>query len=1083
MKFKRFLALGVLLSSAVHAADGYYRFPSIAADKIVFTAEGDLWLATTDNPTAKRLTTHTALERFSAISPDGRFIAYVANYEGSDDVYLISADGGIPKRLSFENGRAMVHGWTPDGGVIYSTNSRIGPPRNWTLNVVYPDSLKTLPIEVADAREGVMDKDGRYVYFSQFGVGDKSDNVRVYRGGAEGEIWRYEYRSDKEAVLLTGKHVGNARQPMSYKDKVYFISDASGVDNIWQMKRDGSNIKQVTHHKDWPVRSARLGDGKIVYQLGADIQLLSLRNGKSKVVPISLVSDFPNLQERWLPKPLNYISSVHFSGEKEKVAITARGRVAVAAKDNSRLVEIATPAQSRTREAVISPDGKWVYAINDASGEQEIWRYKTDGSNDGEQLTTDGSVFRWDLFLSPDGKYIAHSDKNGALWLLNIDSGENKQILSKSDGFDPIADVVFSADSKLIALSLFASQYQRNRIVLYEIESAKQQTLTSGNYTSYSPAFSPDGKWLYFLSDRNFNPSPSHPWGDRNMGPQLDRRAMIFAYSLKADAAFPFQPSTELTPAAETKDKDKTAQTEQPLVDWQGITERLWQVKAPVGNYWHLTASDKFLYVQDRVNEPGSRSAIKSIAINAEAKVETFAANARSYQLSGDGKSLLITKGSRANTELYLVKAAAKMGKTSKRDKVSTNNWSLLLSPRLEWQQMFQDAWLQHRDTLFDKNLKGLDWSAVKAKYQPLLSRLTDKWELNDLLGQMMGELNTLHSQIRPGEVPSAQNRAAQANLGAVLHQLDSGVEIAQIYRHDAEFPWRASPLAKAGVDARNGDVIVAVNGRKVNSVADVVSLLRNQVDKQVLLTLRRDGVEHKTVVEPSSTSADERHRYAHWVNDNRGKVENASEDIGYMHLWTMGSRDLAGFAESFYANNHKQGLIIDVRRNRGGNIDSIIIEKLLRKAWSFWYIDDKNSETNMQKAFRGHIVVLADQGTYSDGETFTAAIKALNIGPVIGKRTAGAGVFLTDRNALVDRGMARAAELPQFSMDGRWIIEGYGVAPTIEVDNLPHASYQGKDAQLEKAIEYLQQKIKEAPVKPLKVNPYPQNGVPAEDI
>lgn len=396
---------------------------------------------------------------------------------------------------------------------------------------------------------------------------------------------------------------------------------------------------------------------------------------------------------------------------------------------------------------------------------------------------------------------------------------------------------------------------------------------------------------------------------------------------------------------------------------------------------------------------------------------------------------------------------------------------------------MFEDAWLMHRDSFFDKNMRGLDWQATKAKYQPLLARLTDRHELNDLFKQMMGELDSLHSQVYGGDLPADAKQPKAANLGARLEQTKHGVRISHIYQNDAELPSHASPLGRIEVDAAVGDIISAINGKSVNTVADVAKALRNQVNKQVLLTLKRNKNSIKTVVEPIDNRTNAKLRYLDWVNHNSQKVsDNSQGDIGYLHLYAMGAGDIASFAREFYANIDKQGLIIDVRRNRGGNIDSWIIEKLLRRAWMFWQPTQGTPNSNMQQAFRGHIVVLTDQLTYSDGETFSAGVKALGIAPLIGKQTAGAGVWLSGRNALTDKGMARVAEYPQYAMDGRWIVEGRGISPDIEVDNLPLATFNGHDAQLEKAISYLKAQLVEQVVSPLKAEPMPTSGF-ADDV
>ncbi|MDP2561507.1 S41 family peptidase [Psychrobium sp. 1_MG-2023] len=1085
MKLKLAFSLFLGLCGSATAATGYYRSPDIHKDTLVFTAEGDLWVSQLNQRQARRLTTHPAEETQAAISNDGSQVAFVANYEGTKEVYVIGINGGIAKRISFENSAVKLQGWTADDKVLYSSNNRVGPKGNWTLRQVDPENLVASTIPLADAIEGAIDQDNKNIYFVQFGLQVSTDNAKVYRGGAKGELWSYRLGSSKEAKKLTTDHIGSVRQPMVYQDTLYFISDASGNDNIWSMNLDGSQQRQVTRYKDWPVRSAKLDQGKIIYQLGADLKLLDLNAANSDTLAIELTSDLPNLREHWLNQPLKYATSTRQASDDDKVVITARGRVAVASIDNSRLVEIATQPESRTRKAILSHDGKWVYAINDTSGEMELWKYAADGSDNAKQLTDNGSIFRWDISLSPDGQWLAHDDMNGDLWLLNINTGKNKKIMSMGAGLDPYSRVVWSADSKLLATTRSHQKDERSRVELFSIDSSKSLTLTSDKYNSFSPAFSPDGNWIYFLSDRSFTASPTSPWGDRNLGTTFDRRTQVFAYSLKKDASFPFQTANELMVKHNDKSdkkEDKKAK-KNSSVDWKGLTDRLWQVPVPSGNYASLSVNDKFLYLTDRVNEPKTKPTLQSIKIKPSPKLTQFANNVADYSLSDDGKRMFVKLRGGNNSKLYIVDAGGKMPSDLTDAKVVTKDWQLLINPRHEWNQIFHDAWIMHRDSFFDKDMRGLDWQATKEKYQPLLDRITDRHELNDIFAQMMGELNALHSQVRGGDVPKDANSARTATLGAVLTQGRRGVLIEHIYQFDKELPSQASPLLRPGVDARNGDIITAINGITIKSVADLNHQLRNQAGKQVLLSLKRGRKAVQTIVTPTSPRTDRTLRYNDWVNNNRIKVEKAHKEIGYLHLEAMIAKDIASFAREFYANYNKHGLIIDVRRNNGGNIDSWIIEKLLRRAWMFWQAPIGEASTNMQQTFRGHLVVLADQYTYSDGETFTAGIKALDIAPVIGKKTAGAGVWLRGMNRLSDNGMARVAEFPQYAMDGRWVVEGSGVEPTIEVDNLPHATFNGKDAQLETAIKYLKGQMKKSPIKPLKAKPFPKNPQPADDI
>ena len=1080
------LALGTFTAAQAIAANavsnqGYYRAPALHDQTLVFTAEGDLWTQTLGQKAATRLTSLPAEELGATISADGKWVAYVANYEGASEVYVIPVAGGVAKRVSFENSRVRVQGWTAKGEILYSTDSGFGPANNWMLRSVDPKTLTTTDLPLADAVEGVIDDRNEYVYFTRFGLQVTGDNAKVYRGGAKGELWRFKLGSKTEAQLLSGQHDGSVRQPMLWQDRLYFISDSDGNDNLWSMALDGSDAKQLTQFKDWQVRGARMDQGKVVFQLGADIHVFDIAATKDALLDIELTSDFAQRREHWVKDPMDYASSTDLALAGDKVVITARSHVAIAGVDGSRLVQVALPGTYRVRNAIMSQDGKSVYAISDMTGQQEIWQFPADGSSGAKQLTKDGHTLRMSLNLSNDGRFIAHDDNDGNVWLLDLKKNTNQKIITNGEGLGPYADIRWSGDSRFIALTKSEIGKQRPQIVLYSVDENKVETLTSDKYESYSPTFSSDGQWLYFLSNRQFSATPSSPWGDRNMGPVFDKRSQIFAIALVSNAKFPFSKPNELS----VNQADKTDAKDKPnpvKIDWSGISQRLWQVPIDSGNYSELHAVDGRLYVLDQAMGDDAEPSLMTIKFDPlRPKAEVFAEDIGHYAVSADGKKLMLRKFSN-DKALMIVDGGDKLGDTDNA-KVQTDQWQLAISPQLEWQQMFEDAWLMHRESFFDKKMRGLDWQATKAKYQPLLDRLTDRNELNDIFMQMMGELDSLHSQVRGGDLPKDPDAAKAASLGARLQQTADGVKIAHIYSNDPELPANASPLNRIEVDAKEGDVLLAINGTPVANVADVTRLLRNQQDKQVLLQLKRGSKTHKTIVMPVSAMVDGQLRYLDWVSHNAAVVEDASKGkIGYLHLYAMGGGDIESFAREFYTNYDKDGLIIDVRRNRGGNIDSWIIEKLLRRAWAFWQPTHGTPNTNMQQTFRGHLVVLTDELTYSDGETFSAGIKALGIAPLIGKQTAGAGVWLSGRNSLTDKGMARVAEYPQYAMDGRWVLEGHGVTPDIEVDNLPFATFNGKDAQLETAINYLKDELVKQPVPALKAQPMPAKGM-AQDI
>ncbi|MES2070543.1 MAG: S41 family peptidase [Pseudomonadota bacterium] len=1093
------LVLSLALIGAVapaFAGDAYYRFPAMRADTVVFTAEGDLWKVGANGGQAQRLTTHPAAETNAAISRDGKWLAFSASYEGAQEAYVMPLAGGLPKRLTFENGAVSVLDWSAQGEVLVSTQNSTGPSAHRIIAAVNPHSMLRRVFPVADANEATLDDSGKTLYFTRYGLHMTNDNVRHYRGGAYAQLWRYELQGQAEAQPLFAGDSANNKRPMWWNNRLYFVSDRDGADNLWSMNPDGSDRQALTSHQEWDVRNAAMGDGKIVYQLGADLHVLDLAQHNNRLLKIDLVSDFDQQRSRLIKSPLEQLTNVQLSNKDERVIITARGRVSIAGTGSQRRIEIAVPEGSRARDAVFSHDDKWVYAIVDTTGENEIWRFPANGAGPGEALTRNGDSHRWQLYPSPDGKWLAHTDKRGRSWLLDLTAKKDVVIDDAGKvGVDKHEEVVWSPDSKTLAMVRATNSAQRDQIGLYGLESRQLSFVTTDRYTASSPAFSPDGKWLYFLSDRNFKLANRAPWGDRNMGPVFDKRSGVYALALQPGNRFPFKPDDELSKAdpeksdkeeakedkkpAAAEDAKKTEKPALPAVVFAGLAERLYAVPLAAGTYRALAVDSKRLYfLEDDAGENG-RATLKTLAISRTSPTpEIFVAGVREYDLSNDRKRVFYrTHTASGPGEFVIVEAGAKQPADISKAKIKIDDWSFGSSPREEWKQMFADAWRMHRDFLYDDKMRGRDWLKIRNKYAPLVERITDRAELNDILGMMVSEVGALHSQVAPGDIRKAAPEGQPAGLGAVLSRTADGYRIERIYRSEPELPAERGPLAQADMDIREGDVITTVNGKPVLQARDISDLLLNQADRQVLLHVKRGGAAAKAfIVLPVSMIKQNSLRYSDWEQSRSSRVDTASKGkIGYLHLRAMGAGDIASFARDFYSNINRDGLIIDVRRNNGGNIDSWIIEKLLRKAWAFWSSPNNQPSGNMQQTFRGHLVVLVDELTYSDGETFAAGIKALGIAPLVGKRTAGAGVWLSDRNRLADNGMVRVAENGQFAADGRWLIEGIGVLPDVEVDNPPHASFMGEDRQLEVALQLLEKKLKEQPVKP-----YAPQAIPA---
>ncbi len=1094
--FGPLLALLSLLAGSAVAAPGYYREPTLHGNDVVFVAEGDLWRVAVGGGRAQRLTTHAAQESQPVISADGSQLAFVASYDGAPDVYVMPLAGGTPRRLTFDGSRVWLSGFTPGGEIVFASEYLIGPGMSRALRSVDPRTGAIRDWPLADARELVLDATGKTAWFTRFGLAVSGDHAVGYRGGAMAQLWRWSTDDRAEATRVAADLGANISQPMLWQHQLYAVSDANGRANLWLIDDGHGGRRALTTHTDADVRGARQEGGRIVYQLGADLYLYDIASASEHKLDISLDSDFVQRRERFINAPLKYLTSAAPDAQGERVALSTRGQVMLAGPQAMRRIALAVPAQARAREAVPSADGRLVFAITDIDGRSEIWQYAADGSPQTKVLLGDEGTHRWRLWPSPDGRWLAHADKRARLSLLDLKNGTRRVIDESPWGDDDAyADVTWSADGRYLAWSRPDSAQQRAQIVVADVASDRRSVLTSDRYESFSPAFSPDGHWLYFLSNRRFVATPGAPWGDRNMGALLDKRTQIYALALQKNQRFPFRADDELHQAEPSADAEKPSRTTAaqaakttkalPAIDFDGLAERLHEVGLEGGNYSQLGVQGGRLYFLDSSATTRRASSLRTLEIKpGQRKAETFLDNVLDYRLAASGKRLLVLTAKEGEAgDVLLLDASAKAPADLQEARVRLDDWKLRIDPAQEWRQMFDDAWRMHRQFAFDPAMRGVDWNAVHARLLPLVARLTDRHELDDLLGQMSAQLGILHSQVRGGDYRKDPAAVTPALLGAQLAPADGGVRITHIYRTDPELPAARAPLQQPDVDAHDGDLITAVNGHPVATPGDVALALRAQAGQQVLLNLRDAHGTRRVIVHPVTAERDAMLRYGDWVRGNLQKVEQAGNGrLGYLHLYAMGANDIANFAREFYAQVGRDGLIIDVRRNRGGNIDSWIIEKLLRRVWEFWQPPHGGPTTNMQQTFRGHLVVLADEFTYSDGETFTAGVKALKLGPVIGRHTAGAGVWLSDRNRLADNGVARVAETGQFDVQGRWLIEGRGVAPDIEVENLPWATAHGHDAQLDAAIANLKQRLQQAPVAPLRAQPISPLGTPAHD-
>lgn len=1097
MNARSWLVLLTVLASQLHAESprGYYRFPTIHGDTIVFTAEGDLWRVGTGGGVAQRLTSHPGTESLAAISPDGQMVAFSAEYEGPTEVYTMPLAGGLPERRTFHGSVARVAGWTPDGRVLYATEAFSTLP-NWQLATIDLKSAAPEALPLAQASQGVFDDNGKHLFFTR--LARQSSSTKRYQGGWTENLWRFG-RGDAEASPLVPDFKGSSRHPMWWQGRVYFTCDRDGIVNLWSMKSDGSGLEQLTHHKEFDVKSPALHQGRIVYQHGADLRLLDLASNVDTLLDIRLASDFDQTRERWVKKPQDFLTSSHVSPNGDRVVLTARGRVFVAPVAAGRFVELPQAAGVRHRGARFLPDGKSLVALSDASGELEFWKLPANGIGPGQALTTNGIVFRFAGVPSPDGKQLVWADKDRKLWLLDLET--RKTTLVAASVRDALDDYAWSPDSAWLAYTDPASN-RVQQIHLYHVKDGAKSVVTSDRVESFSPAWSPDGKWLYFLSDRELRSLVSSPWGARQPEPFFTEATKIYALALTKGLRWPFQPGDELQKektedkpaekkAAPAKGKAKSTKaaakpggkTESTnlvtvKIDLAGLATRLYEVPVPAGNYSALAVTAKHVLFLARDTGFGAKAHLKQLEItNKDPKAKTLVEDLNSFEVAADGKKLLIRKG-----ESFYVIAPDAAAPAKLDDRVNLDGWTLSLVPREEWRQIYAESWRMVRDFFYDRDMHGVNWRAMREKYQPLVERVSDRGELSDVIYEMVGELSALHIYVRFGDQREGPDQVRPASLGAKLARDASagGWRVEHIYRADPDFPGQLAPLSQPAVGAVAGDVIQAINGRSILSVPSPALLLRNQAGKQVLLEFKpkSGGTNRQAIVKPVSIEREADLRYDEWELTRREKVEWLGKgQIGYVHLRAMGAGDIADWARNYFPVFNRQGLIIDVRHNRGGNIDAWILEKLLRKAWFYWQPRVGEPYWNMHYAFRGHLVVLCNERTASDGEAFTEGFRRLGLGKVIGTRTWGGEIWLSAQRWLMDNGMATAAELGVYGPEGEWLIEGHGVDPDIVVDNLPHATFNGQDAQLEAAVKHLQELIAKDP-RPIPAAPkYPDKS------
>ncbi|MBU1984781.1 PDZ domain-containing protein [bacterium] len=1087
-----------LLVTTVRAEDqlGYYRWSTAYGDQVVFVAENDLWTAPLPGGMARRLTTAPGEERYPLFSPDGKWIAFGGTYDGNMDVYVMPAEGGEPRRLTYHPSTDYPTGWTPEGRISFRSLRDPGPGV-WRGYVVSLEGSYPEPLPIDEAGLITFEPGGDRVAYNQ-GVSNYIGYGwwKRYKGGMATEIWvgslkTHDYRN------VTNSD-GNDTSPMWWEGRIYFMRDNDARMNIHSMKPDGSDIQQHTFHTEWDARWPTLADGKLCYSLGADIWVFDIAKNETRKIDITLPSDMLLARDKFV-SPDDYTDDGALSSDGKRLLIAARGEMFTAPTERRGVIrQISHTVGAREKSVSFMPDDKEILAWSDHEGEEALYLYPADRIGDPKKVADGASGWNFPASVSPDGKWAVYGDCHRALQLVDIKTGKTTGIDSSSWEMD---NYEWSPDSRYIAYTAVntTDDFGATAAVrVYDVNEKKIHAVTDPLFSCFTPTWDPQGKWLYFISARYMNPYGSaNDWSFIILEPD-----QIFGLALDPETMSPYAYYEDGTPPDKEKDgkdekKDDKKKDEEEKEDeekkavevkivWDGLQDRL--VKFPVepGNYFGLWAIEGKLYFaaskprgwRPQKDDDEDGAVLKLFDVK-KTKTSDVMSGVQAYTLSGDRKKIAV----RTKDGFQVMDAGAteppEPDKDDKDAGLHLEDWIYDVDPRVEWRQIFDEAWRLERDFFYAPNMHGVDWKAQREHYGSLLNRIRTRDELNDLIGQLIGELSAGHTYTWGGDTEKSRS-VGVGLLGIDASRTPEGFyRIDRVLKGESWDPKRTSPLTQVGMNVKDGEYLVAVDGMPTSSVSNYLQLLNNKAGRVITVSINdRPSLEgaRKLVVKPMGSENDL--RYWDWVYGRMQYVrEHAGDDIAYVHLSNMGSDGLEQWMKEYYTQADKKALIIDVRHNGGGNIARWILNVLERDVWSWGTARNGMRYRSPGSGFYGHIATLCNGGTGSDGETFSEGFKRLGLGKLIGERTWGGWVGIRGDKPLLDHGTITRPEFTGWGKEGTWLIEGPGVYPDVEVVNHPKQVLEGRDEQLDYAIGHLRDLMKKEPkVKP-PMPPFPDKS------
>jgi tricorn protease len=1075
---RKALCVFLLVAAAViaQAAPGgtlMLRFPAIHGDQLVFSYAGNLYTTPAQGGIARRLTSHEGYEMFARFSPDGQQIAFTGQYDGNTEVFLMPAQGGVPQRLTWTatldrddvsdrmGPNTIVMGWTPDGKKIIF-RSRMREFNDFKGQLYLVSTLGELPEQLPLPRGGFcsFSPDGHKLAYNR--IFREFRTWKRYRGGMADDVWIYD-RTSKQTRNLTNNPASDIF-PMWAGDNIYFLSDRDENKrmNLYVCDPLGGNTRQLTNFTDFDIKFPSLGGKEIVFEKGGAIYSFDLAAETATPIPITIAEDLA-ASRSGLADVSQSITNYEISPDGQRALFGARGDLFTVPAKFGEIRNLTQTPGVHERNSIWSPDGKWIAAVCDRSGEDEIWLYSQDGKGTPRQITRNGDVYKYALVWSPDSRKLLWADKKLRLQYVDVES-QAVTLVDEAKAFE-FNDYSWSPDSKWIAFAK-NEQEMMSRLYLYSLESKSAAPITDGWYSCSEPIFSSDGQYLFFVSDRDFNPIYSQTeWNHiyRDM-------ARIYILTLRKELSSPFQPKSDevqlkaLIPVkSESKEEKKeekkaAAAAEKPLkIDLDGLTQRIIGLPVAPAQYSSLSSVEQKLFYIRR----GSKDEKPLLFVyDLKELKETELGQVDGFEISANLKKMLVKQSpSYAIIDLPSAKIEIK-------DKLNLATMEVTLDRKAEWRQIFTESWRQMRDFFYAPNLHGVDWSAIKDKYSPLIDHIEHRADLTYVIGEMIGELSAGHTYVGGGDLPKPK-RIKLGLLGAqISKESQSGFfRIDKILRGENWQARNRSPFADIGINANQGDYILAVNGQSTAAMPNIYAALANRAGKQVQLTLNNTptlaGSREVTIV-PIDNEAEL--YYYDWVQNNIARVDKATGgQVGYIHIPDMGVHGLNEFVKYYYPQLQKKALIIDDRGNGGGNVSPMIIERLRREITMFTFARNTVASPDPDGLQWGPKICLIDEFSASDGDLFPYRFKQLKMGKLVGKRTWGGVVGIRGSLPFLDGGSLNKPEFSRFGLDGKeWIIEGTGVAPDVWVDNDPALEYSGIDQQLDKAIELILEELKQ---------------------